>query len=84
MRTRPTRSWTLLPRIDWDLLYNVLRAFGKTNIQIALSRITTEKGAAIDSFYVTDAEGKKVNGADQLASLQQPLWHASQIHAPVF
>ena len=37
------------------LLYNLLRAFGESGVQIALSRIATEKGAAIDSFYVTEA-----------------------------
>ncbi len=79
-------TYTLIDIITPDrlgLLYNLLRAFGETNIQIALSRITTEKGAAIDSFYVTDAEGKKVKGATTLANLQQALWRASQIHAPL-
>jgi [protein-PII] uridylyltransferase len=60
------------------LLYNLLRAFGERGIQIALSRIATEKGAAIDSFYVTAADGSKVKGADDLARLQQALWLASQ------
>ena len=46
-------------------------------IQIALSRITTEKGAAIDSFYVTDKEGRKVKGIENLARLQQTLWAAA-------
>lgn len=64
------------------LLYNLLRAFADRTIQIALSRITTEKGAAIDTFYVTDFEGKKVRGEEHLAGLQQALWKASQIHAP--
>jgi [protein-PII] uridylyltransferase len=64
------------------LLYSLLRAFGDLNISIALSRITTEKGAAIDSFYVTDAENHKVRGADALGQLQQALWKASQVHAP--
>ncbi len=80
-------TYTLVDIVTPDrlgLLYNLLRAFGETSIQIALSRITTEKGAAIDSFYVTDADGKKVNGADQLAALQQALWRASQLHAPAY
>ncbi len=65
------------------LLYNLLRAFADAGVQIALSRITTEKGAAIDSFYVTDLEGRKVRGSPNLVKLQQALWKASQIHAPV-
>jgi [protein-PII] uridylyltransferase len=64
------------------LLYNLLRAFSEAGIQIALSRITTEKGAAIDSFYVTDLEGRKIRGSANLVKIQQALWQASQIHAP--
>ncbi|MHA3774665.1 [protein-PII] uridylyltransferase [Verrucomicrobiota bacterium sgz303538] len=59
------------------LLYYLLRALGGLDIQIALSRITTEKGAAIDSFYVTDKEGRKVKGVENLARLQQTLWAAA-------
>src|SRR5205823_10266782 len=36
------------------LLYELLSAFGEENVSIALSRISTEKGAAIDTFYVAD------------------------------
>ena len=64
------------------LLYNLLCAFAEAEIQIALSRITTEKGAASDSFYVTDLEGRKVRDDAQLTRIQQALWKASQIHAP--
>jgi [protein-PII] uridylyltransferase len=68
--------YTLVDLVTPDrlgLLYNVLRAFGGLDIQIALSRITTEKGAAIDSFYVTDLEGRKLKGIENLARLQQTL-----------
>jgi [protein-PII] uridylyltransferase len=60
------------------LLYNLLRALGRSGVQIALSRIATEKGAAIDSFYVTDAEGRKIRDAVSMARLQQTLREASQ------
>jgi UTP:GlnB (protein PII) uridylyltransferase len=46
-------------------------------VQIALSRIATEKGAAIDSFYVTDSEGRKIKSAESLANLQRALQEAS-------
>jgi [protein-PII] uridylyltransferase len=58
------------------LLYHLLRAFGATGVQIALSRITTEKGAAIDSFYVTEADGRKLR-TETMVRLQKVLHHAA-------
>jgi [protein-PII] uridylyltransferase len=60
------------------LLYRLLRAFADTGVYIALSRIATEKGAAIDAFYVTDAEGRKVRNVSTMARLQKALQVASQ------
>ncbi len=60
------------------LLYTLLRAIGRAGAQIALSRIATEKGAAIDSFYVTDVEGKKMKDKASVARLQAALGEASQ------
>jgi len=64
------------------LLYKLLRAFAETGVQIALSRISTEKGAAIDAFYVTDPEGRKVRTAAVLSRLQKALQVASQGSPP--
>jgi [protein-PII] uridylyltransferase len=60
------------------LLYDLLRAIGQTGAQIALSRIATEKGAAIDSFYVTDAEGKKLKSEAAMRKLHKTLQRASE------
>jgi [protein-PII] uridylyltransferase len=60
------------------LLYRLLTAFAETNVTIALSRIATEKGAAIDAFYVTDVEGRKLKSASAIARLQKALQVASQ------
>jgi [protein-PII] uridylyltransferase len=65
------------------LLYTLLRAIGRAGAQIALSRIATEKGAAIDSFYVTDIEGKKMKDKNSVARLQAALGEASQEAAVV-
>ena len=64
------------------LLYKLLRAFAETGVQIALSRISTEKGAAIDAFYVTDPDGRKVRTAAVLSRLQKALQVASQATPP--
>jgi [protein-PII] uridylyltransferase len=56
------------------LLYDLLTALGKQGVNIALSRITTEKGAAIDTFYITDsATGGKITDSNRIAGLQYHL-----------
>lgn len=58
------------------LLYNVLKAFSKLKIDISISRVATEKGAAIDSFYVTDQDRRKITDPDEIARLQRALHRA--------
>jgi len=60
------------------LLYRLLSAFSETGVTIALSRIATEKGAAIDAFYVTDGEGRKLRSTAAITRLQKALQVASQ------
>lgn len=59
------------------LLYTLLRAIGRAGAHIALSRIATEKGAAIDTFYVTDAEGRKLKDSKGVTRLQAALREVS-------
>jgi [protein-PII] uridylyltransferase len=55
------------------LLYDVLMCLSRAQVNIALSRIATEKGAAFDSFYVTDLEGRKITDDATLRQLQASL-----------
>ena len=59
-------------------LHDILRGFGEVHAQIAFSRIATEKGAAIDSFYITDAEGKKLQDDASIKRLQRALAIAAE------
>jgi [protein-PII] uridylyltransferase len=59
------------------LLYDILICLSRAKINIALSRIATEKGAAFDSFYVTDLEGRKIADAATLRRLQTSLLAAA-------
>ncbi len=55
------------------LLYEILRAVSDAKFLIAAARITTEKGAAIDSFYITDLDGGRVTSAWQIHELNAAL-----------
>lgn len=60
------------------LLYELLSAFGQEHVSIALSRISTEKGAAIDTFYVADRTTRgKITDPARIASLQEHLQSAA-------
>jgi [protein-PII] uridylyltransferase len=55
------------------LLYRLSRALTELNLQISTARICTEKGAAIDTFYVREHDGGKVTGAERQAQVRQAL-----------
>jgi [protein-PII] uridylyltransferase len=60
------------------LLYELLSAFGEERVSIALSRISTEKGAAIDTFYVADRTTRgKINDPSRIAAVQERLHRAA-------
>ncbi|MEY2493079.1 MAG: [protein-PII] uridylyltransferase [Verrucomicrobiota bacterium] len=60
------------------LLYDLLRCFSDNEIDIALSRISTESGAAIDTFYVTDRRTRvKIAGTQRIDALQGELHRAA-------
>jgi [protein-PII] uridylyltransferase len=60
------------------LLYDILRTVSDAQFLVAAARITTEKGAAIDSFYITDLEGVKVTSSERLARLGRALSKACE------
>jgi [protein-PII] uridylyltransferase len=51
------------------LLHALTQAISEEDLQISAARITTEKGAALDTFTLEDREGNPVIGADHLARL---------------
>jgi [protein-PII] uridylyltransferase len=59
------------------LLYDVLFRLSRAGVNIALSRVATEKGAAFDSFYVTDPDGRKITDEGFLQTLQSSLLAAA-------
>lgn len=60
------------------LLYDLLSCLGTNGISIVFSRISTQNGAAIDTFYVTDgATRAKVTDSQRIAGLQKDLQTAA-------
>lgn len=56
------------------LLYDLLSSLGTESVSIILSRISTEKGAAIDTFYLADSATRgKITDGGRLAALQRRL-----------
>ena len=59
------------------LLYRLTRVLYEQDVDIALAKISTEGNRAIDVFYVTDAEGRKIVEETALESIRQALLAAA-------
>ena len=55
------------------LLYAISRTFADLALDISGARIVTERGAAIDSFYVCELDGGKVTAPERLTALEARL-----------
>lgn len=55
------------------LLFALSKVLTECDLNISLAKILTEKGAAIDSFYVSDQWGNKVTHADHLKYIERKL-----------
>jgi [protein-PII] uridylyltransferase len=64
------------------LLYDLLSVLEGAGLSIALSRISTEKGAAVDTFYVIDAITRaKITDPARINELQRKL-HGAAVFEP--
>lgn len=61
------------------LLYTMAQTLTGLQLDITAARISTEKGAAIDSFYVQEMGGRKILSPERQKSIERQLRHA--IHA---
>lgn len=55
------------------LLYTIAQTLADLEVDISTARILTEKGAAIDSFYVREPDGGKVLAAERQQSIARRL-----------
>jgi [protein-PII] uridylyltransferase len=58
------------------LLYTISRTFAELDLDIAAARIVTERGAAIDSFYVSDVDDGKITASKRLEQIGARLREA--------
>jgi [protein-PII] uridylyltransferase len=67
-----SRAHTLLDVQTADypgLLYRIACAIADTGLDLVSARITTEKGAALDTFYLCGRDGKKIESEEVLSRL---------------
>jgi [protein-PII] uridylyltransferase len=58
------------------LLYTIASTLAELEVDISTARILTEKGAAIDSFYVRELDGGKILATERQQAIQRRLLHA--------
>jgi len=61
------------------LLYDVSRALSELNVNVYLAKILTEKGAAIDTFYITERNGSKMLDPERQKTFKYRLRQAVQL-----
>jgi [protein-PII] uridylyltransferase len=55
------------------LLYDLVETIGRAGFDIVYARITTEAGAAIDTFHITGPEARKIRDENRLTALRSLL-----------
>jgi len=58
------------------LLYTISQTLSETDLDISAAKISTEKGAAIDSFYVRELDGGRILAADRQKYIERQLHQA--------
>ncbi len=60
------------------LLYEISQTFSELDLDISAAKISTEKGAAIDTFYIRELEGSKVVSSERHRAIERRLRQAIQ------
>ncbi|HEV2696297.1 MAG TPA: [protein-PII] uridylyltransferase [Verrucomicrobiae bacterium] len=58
------------------LLYAISETFAELQLDISAARIVTERGAAIDSFYICELDGSKLLSPERQAEIRKKLFSA--------
>ena len=66
------------------LLYTISRTFAELQLDISAARIVTERGAALDTFYVREIAGGKIQLPGRQAKVELALRAAiGRLEVPV-
>ena len=68
-----TRTFVEIETEDGIGLLYLARNVGGIGVDISAARICTEKGAAIDSFYVREVDGGKIVAAERQKAIERTL-----------
>ena len=60
------------------LLYGISLALAELDLDISAAKIVTEKGAAIDTFYVSESDGQKILDSGRQDFIQRKIRDAIQ------
>jgi [protein-PII] uridylyltransferase len=63
------------------LLYTITHTLSELGLDISFAKVSTEKGAAIDTFYVQDQLGNKITDPDRLSAIRAKLESAIDLLA---
>jgi [protein-PII] uridylyltransferase len=55
------------------LLHVISQVLSECRLDISLAKISTERGAAIDTFYLAEANGQKILGPDRQRFIEEKL-----------
>jgi [protein-PII] uridylyltransferase len=74
LRSSRTHSLLDVQTADYPgLLYRIACAIADAGLDLATARVTTEKGAALDTFYLTDHRGRKIEDEETLTALMDEV-----------
>jgi len=61
------------------LLFAVSQTLSELGVDISTAKICTERGAAMDSFYVSEPDGGKIMAPERIRLIERSLKHAIQL-----
>lgn len=61
------------------LLFAISQTLAELGVDISTAKICTERGAAMDSFYVSEPDGSKITATERIGMIERSLLHAIKL-----